>query len=85
MKVSLKREIEVVQTILRQLDECLTIYYRAKDFDKFKVCLEDYYKVSAEYKKLIAARNVEMGATKGEIKDVSNYRSRKAFSRRSPG
>jgi len=60
------REIEVVETIIDQLKQCLVIFYRARAFDEFQETLKDIRTCKTELKKLKAKRNLEQGeATDG--------------------
>lgn len=61
MKASLDREIEVVETLISQLNSCLAIYYKEKLYDEFRVCLTDIQTCKRELKKLIAAKEAEKG------------------------
>jgi hypothetical protein len=64
MKQSLDREIQVVETIIKQLNSCLAIYYKEKLYDEFRVTLSDIQTCKAELRKLIAAKDAEKGAAK---------------------
>lgn len=59
MKESIEREIEVVETIISQLKNCLAVYYKQKMHDEFKVTMIDIQKCKKELRYLIAKREKE--------------------------
>jgi hypothetical protein len=61
---TIEREIEIVETIIAQLKECLVIFYKAKMYDEFKATLKDIETCKTELKKL--KRNIQ---DQGEAKD----------------
>lgn len=47
------REIEVVETIIGQLENCLEIYANLEMYNEFRITLQDIQKCKIELKKLI--------------------------------
>jgi hypothetical protein len=71
----LDREIEVVETIISQLNQCVGIYRNAGSRIDLKNTLKDIAICKAELKKLVAAKKAEMEADEGAATDVSLERS----------
>ena len=71
----LEREIQVVETILCQLNKCLAIYYKQKLYDEFRVTIKDIQTVKEELKRLIAAKEAEIEAEKGAATNAAVERS----------
>ena len=71
----LEKEIQVVETILCQLNRCLAIYYKEKHYDEFRVTLTDIRKVKNELKRLIAAKEAEIETEKGAATNAAVERS----------
>jgi hypothetical protein len=71
----LDREIEVVETIIRQLNQCVGIYKNAGSRTDLKNTLKDIAVCKLELKKLVAAKKAEMEADEGATTDVSLERS----------
>lgn len=59
-----KREIEVVENMIRILNNCLVLYVRKNELRNIKNTLKDIQLCKKELKKLIAAKNVEVEAEK---------------------
>jgi len=57
----LEREIEVVEHIIDQLNKCFIIYSQNKMRSEIKNTLKDIQLCKAELKRLIAAKEAEMG------------------------
>ena len=57
----LEREIEVVKHIIDQLNKCFIIYSQNKMRSEIKNTLKDIQLCKAELKRLIAAKEAEMG------------------------
>ena len=55
---SIDREIQVVETIINQLNSCLTIYRKNEMHDEFKITLKDIITCKQELNRLIAKRNL---------------------------
>ena len=70
MKASeLEREIEVVNQILKQLNQCLVIFKKEKMKREINLTVADIYKCRIELKRLIRKRHAEIQRNKGATKD----------------
>jgi hypothetical protein len=69
----LKREIEVVENLINQLNKCLAIYHKEKMYEEFRVTLVDIQICRKELHKLMAAKKAEMEAEKGAATNVSHF------------
>ena len=72
----LEREIQVVEAIIAQLNECLGIFIKENYHKDIKRTLKDIQICKAELKKLIAAKEAEKEAENHD----DTKRSGKAFS-----
>jgi|tagenome__1003787_1003787.scaffolds.fasta_scaffold16752250_1 hypothetical protein len=55
-QISIDREIEIVETIIAQLKECLKIYYKRKLHKEIKITKRDLEKCKVELKRLNAKK-----------------------------
>lgn len=66
----LEKEIQVVETLISQLNKCLAIYYKEKQYTEFRITLTDIRTCKTELKRLIVAREAEIEAQKGAVGDA---------------
>lgn len=71
MKVSLEREIQVVETLIQQLNGCLALYYKKHMHNEFRETFADIQLCKQELRKLIAAKEAEKGEAKIETVERS--------------
>jgi len=76
----IKREIQVLNHLLHQLNECLVIFYKEKMHTDFKNTLKDIQICKKELRKLKAARLAGMEAEKGVASNAVLQRSGKSIS-----
>jgi hypothetical protein len=79
MKAStIEREIEIVETIIGQLNQCLAIFYKRKKYKDFKETLKDIQMCKKELHRLMAEKNTVKDIQQGEkVNDAEQKQHRK--------
>jgi hypothetical protein len=62
---NLEKEIQIVETLIRQLNQCLFIFHKEHKHKEFRNTIVDVHLCKKELKRLIAAREAEMNVGKG--------------------
>lgn len=79
MSKSIDKEILVVETIIKQLRNCIAIYHREKRFDYIVATIKDIQICKTELKRLKVARMAELEAEKGVTTNAAMERSAAVF------
>lgn len=69
VQLSIEREIEVVEHLIDQLNQCLVIFIYSRNFKEIKSTKHDIQKCKVELKRLIAKREAEKNDL-GETNDA---------------
>jgi hypothetical protein len=71
VKELLEKEIQVVETLISQLNACLALYHKKHMHNEFRITFADIQLCREELKKLMAAKEAEKGVSEIETVERS--------------